>query len=85
MFNLQATLRKKLEKLCTKLPTNFKAECSDFVSNQLESIIDMLVAQIPPEEVCVLLNCCAPKTISDSAANEIGKGKINYSSYLFFS
>jgi saposin len=65
-------LKNTLEKLCTKLPTNWKAKCSDFVTNNLESILDMLIAQIPPQEICVLLNICTPKTISDSAANEIG-------------
>lgn len=66
-------MKKQLEKLCTKLPSSWKAECTDFVKNQLENILDMLVAQIPPEEMCILLNICKPKTIPDHAANELGK------------
>lgn len=74
--NTEAELKNTLEKLCTKLPTNWKAKCSDFVTNNLESILDMLIAQIPPQEICVLLNICTPKTISDSAANEIESNMI---------
>lgn len=59
----------KLEKLCGKLPSKWKAECTDFVSTQLENILDMLVAQVKPEEICVLLDVCKPKTISESLAD----------------
>ncbi|XP_027843877.2 prosaposin isoform X2 [Aphis gossypii] len=64
-------IKKKLEKLCTKLPSKWKGECTDFVSSQLESILDMLVAQVKPEEICVLLDICKPKTISESAENDL--------------
>jgi len=33
----------------------------------------MLVAQVKPEEICVLLDICKPKTISESAENDLGK------------
>lgn len=63
----------KLNKLCTKLPQKWKADCTDFVSSQLESILDMLVAQVKPEEICVMLEVCKPKTISENSNNDIGK------------
>jgi len=62
-----------LEKLCTKLPSKWKEECTVFVSSQLQSILDMLVAQVKPEEICVLLEICKPKTISESAEIDLGK------------
>lgn len=69
----QEELKKKLSNLCSKLPSNWKAECTDFVSSQLESILDMIVAQVKPEEICVLLNICKPKTISESLSDDLGK------------
>lgn len=38
----------------------------------------MLIAQVKPEEICILLEICKPKTISESAENDLGKQK-NYS------
>uniref|UniRef100_A0A2H8TIU9 Sulfated glycoprotein 1 n=1 Tax=Melanaphis sacchari TaxID=742174 RepID=A0A2H8TIU9_9HEMI len=67
----EEVIKKKLEKLCTKLPSKWKGECTDFVSSQLQSILDMLVAQVKPEEICVLLDICKPKTISESAENDL--------------
>ncbi|XP_008187613.1 uncharacterized protein LOC100169068 isoform X1 [Acyrthosiphon pisum] len=67
----EEVIKKKLEKLCTKLPSKWKGECTEFVSTQLQSILDMLVAQVRPEEICVLLDICKPKTISESAENDL--------------
>jgi len=71
----QKEIKIKLEKLCGKLPSKWKAECTDFVSTQLENILDMLVAQVKPEEICVLLDVCKPKTISESLADNSSKFK----------
>lgn len=59
--------------MCTKLPLKWKAECTSFVSNQLESIIDMLIAEVQPKEICVLLEACQPKSISENVGGDIGK------------
>jgi saposin len=75
-------IKKKLEKLCTKLPSKWKGECTNFVSSQLQSILDMLVAQVKPEEICVLLEICKPKTISESAEDDLGN-KINIYSQVY--
>lgn len=57
------------------MPLKWKQECTDFVSNELESILDMVIAQIKPEEMCVLLSVCQPKTIDESIGGDIGKLK----------
>lgn len=62
-----------MDKLCTKLPRKWKAECTDFVSNQLQSILDMLVAEVKPEEICVMLEICKPKTLLESDQRELGE------------
>ncbi|CAI6377373.1 unnamed protein product [Macrosiphum euphorbiae] len=67
----EEVIKKKLEKLCTKLPSKWKGECTEFVSTQLQSILDMLIAQVKIEEICVLLDICKPKTISESAENDL--------------
>ncbi|XP_060857107.1 prosaposin-like isoform X2 [Metopolophium dirhodum] len=67
----EEVIKNKLEKLCTKLPSKWKEECTEFVSTQLQSILDMLVAQVKYEEICVLLDICKPKTISESAENDL--------------
>ncbi|XP_060879577.1 prosaposin-like isoform X2 [Metopolophium dirhodum] len=72
----EEVIKKKLEKLCTKLPLKWKGECTEFVSTQLQSILDMLVAQVKPEEICVLLDICKPKTISESAENDLDTNMI---------
>lgn len=36
----------------------------------------MLIAQMKPEEICVLLDVCKPKTISESLADNSGKRTI---------
>lgn len=61
-MNFQEVIKTKLEKLCTKIPSKWKAECKDFVSNQLENILDMVVAEVNPEEICTMLEVCQPKT-----------------------
>lgn len=65
-------IKTKLEKLCTKIPTSWKAQCTNFVSTRLQSILDMMVAQVKPEEICVLLEVCEPKTLEESAADDLG-------------
>jgi saposin len=42
----------------------------------------MLVAQVKPEEICVLLEICKPKTISESAEDDLGN-KINIYSQVY--
>lgn len=64
-------MKKKLEKLCSKLPSKWKTQCVDFVSTQSQSILDMLVAQVKPEEICVLLEICKPKSMSE--VGDVGK------------
>lgn len=59
-------IKAKLEKLCSKMPSNWKAQCTNFVEGEFQSILDLLVAEVKPEEICVMLNVCKPKSLSDS-------------------
>lgn len=66
-------MKTKLETVCTKLPSTWKTPCTNFVSTKFQNIIDMLVAQVKPEEVCILLEICKPKSILESG--DVGKWK----------
>ncbi|VVC25407.1 Hypothetical protein CINCED_3A004152 [Cinara cedri] len=67
----EEVIKKKLEKLCGRLPQKWKKECNDFVSTQLNSILDMLVAEVKPEEICVMLEVCKPKLLFETSNNDI--------------
>lgn len=73
LLYIQKVIEKKLKKLCASLPQKWKLECTQFIGTKFETIIDMIVAQVEPEELCVLLEVCKPKAISKSADNDIGK------------
>lgn len=63
----------KLEQLCRKFPLKWKTLCIDFVANELQTIVDMLIAQVPAEEMCVMMDFCEPKTLSDTNGGDTGK------------
>lgn len=47
--------------LCDHLPTQLKTECSDFVAENAEALIDNLIKKYPAQEACVKLHMCTPK------------------------
>lgn len=56
----------KLEKLCSKMPRKWKTSCKSFVDEQFQEILDLLVAEVKPKEICILLGVCKPETIIES-------------------
>ncbi|XP_050430702.1 prosaposin isoform X2 [Adelges cooleyi] len=61
---------KKLEKLCSKFPSHYKAECTAFVENNFQSLVDMIIAQLNGQDICTLLNVCKPpQTLFDTAGD----------------
>ncbi|EDW16612.2 uncharacterized protein LOC6575135 [Drosophila mojavensis] len=54
-------IRKVLDGLCTHLPNKLRDECVDFVETYSNELIDMLITDFKPEEICVQLKLC-PKT-----------------------
>nr|CAH7762266.1 unnamed protein product [Callosobruchus chinensis] len=51
-------IEKALDKVCEKLPNNMGEECKDFVKTYSSELIEMLIADLKPEEVCVYLKLC---------------------------
>lgn len=76
---LQANIKEALNNLCSHLSSNLKQECQDFVNTYADELVDMLVADLNPQEVCVYLKLCddkqpAPAT-DNGAIAELGKMK----------
>ncbi|KAH8418023.1 hypothetical protein KR222_010609, partial [Zaprionus bogoriensis] len=57
----KANIKKVLDGLCAHLPSKLRSECVDFVETYSNELIDMLITDFKPEEICVQLKLC-PKT-----------------------
>lgn len=47
-----------LDHLCGHLPQKLRAECSDFISTYSSELIDKLISDLKPQEICVDLKLC---------------------------
>ncbi|XP_058789461.1 uncharacterized protein LOC131663220 isoform X2 [Phymastichus coffea] len=54
----EASIEAALEKLCTHLPKSLLDQCDVFVQNYSKQIIEMILADLTPQEVCVYLQLC---------------------------
>lgn len=50
-----------MDTLCETLPKDLSKECDDFVATYSHELIEMLIADLEPQEVCVYLKLCDPK------------------------
>jgi len=60
MVDVQEAIRKELDNLCSELPKSLVRECRDFVDNYEEELLDMLIADFTPKEICTYLKLCDP-------------------------
>nr|ALX00059.1 proactivator polypeptide [Melanoplus sanguinipes] len=69
----EASIKQALEGLCSKLSKSLAAECEKFVEDYSDELVDMLVADFTPQEVCAYLKLCdpSPKPVIDISSNEI--------------
>ncbi|XP_055637082.1 uncharacterized protein LOC129775888 isoform X2 [Toxorhynchites rutilus septentrionalis] len=51
-------VRHALSKLCSHLSPKLKLECNDFVDTYSSELIEMLVSDFTPQEICVYLKLC---------------------------
>ncbi|KRT84271.1 hypothetical protein AMK59_1922, partial [Oryctes borbonicus] len=54
----QENIKKALETLCSHFSGNIALECQDFVDTYAESLINMLVDDLKPQQVCVYIKLC---------------------------
>lgn len=67
--NFQKNIKNVLDNLCNHLPQKFQTECVDFVETYSSELIDMLISDFKPQEICVALKLC-PK--SNNYLEEMG-------------
>lgn len=53
-------IRKELDQLCSELPKSVAGDCRDFVDTYEEQLVDMLIADFTPKEICTYLKLCDP-------------------------
>lgn len=65
-------IQEALDEVCDKLPGSLKPECTDFVNTYTNELIEMLIADFKPQEVCVYLKLCTDTTpVSEVELTEI--------------
>ena len=47
-----------MEKLCIHLPKSLTSQCESLVKNYSQQIMEMILADLTPQEVCVYLHLC---------------------------
>lgn len=55
---LQKNIEDQLDKLCVHLPHSLVEECTDLVKGYSKEIIELLLADLTPQEVCVYIKLC---------------------------
>uniref|UniRef100_A0A336LVF0 CSON002275 protein n=1 Tax=Culicoides sonorensis TaxID=179676 RepID=A0A336LVF0_CULSO len=50
-----------LEQLCSHLNNKLKMECNDFVETYSKELVDLLMKDFTPQEICVYLKLCSDK------------------------
>ncbi|KAG5877456.1 hypothetical protein JTB14_026510 [Gonioctena quinquepunctata] len=54
----EESIKKALDKLCHDLPGSMVAQCDDFVETYTNELIELLMSDLNPKEVCVFLKMC---------------------------
>jgi saposin len=62
----EESIKTALEGVCQRLPKTVRSDCVRLVDAYSKEIIEMLLADLKPDEVCVALKLCTPKTSSES-------------------
>ena len=55
---LQAEIEADLEKVCSYLPSSYKSTCDLLVEQYTPQIIDLLVNDVSPKDICTELGLC---------------------------
>lgn len=54
-------IEKVLEKVCNFLPSSLQQECDQIIETYGKTIIDMIISQSTPEEICTAIGLCTQK------------------------
>ncbi|XP_015439486.1 PREDICTED: prosaposin [Dufourea novaeangliae] len=56
----QANIEAALDKLCVHLPHSLTQECMDLVQGYSKELVELIIADLTPQEVCVFIKLCDP-------------------------
>ncbi|KYN05638.1 PREDICTED: prosaposin [Cyphomyrmex costatus] len=56
----EASIEAELDKLCNHLPSHLIDQCTDFVKSYSKELVEMILADLSPQEVCTYLHLCDP-------------------------
>ena len=51
-------VEKVIHAVCNHLPKSISIECNQFVNQYAEVVIDLLVQEVSPKEICTLIGIC---------------------------
>ncbi|XP_052262835.1 uncharacterized protein LOC127866386 isoform X5 [Dreissena polymorpha] len=54
----EASIKAALEQVCSLLPDTLSTECKQFVDQYAQQIIDLLLQEIDPDQICKLIGLC---------------------------
>lgn len=57
----EESIKAAMESVCPYMPKSIRQDCTKLVDAYADEIIEMLIAQLSPEEVCAALKLCSPK------------------------
>lgn len=58
IFLKQENIKHALDNLCVHLPKKLQAECVDFVDTYSSELVEMLITDFTPQQICVYLKLC---------------------------
>lgn len=67
----EESIKQALETVCLRLPKNVQKDCGRLVDAYSEEIVEMLLTELKPDEVCAALKLCQPKSESKIGINQI--------------
>ncbi|KAH9498380.1 hypothetical protein Btru_008134, partial [Bulinus truncatus] len=60
-----------LDKVCDYLPSTVKEQCESFVGLYLPYVVDLIVQELTPQQICEKLGLCVNQTVSLKVKSEI--------------
>ena len=60
--SFQEEIIQAVKKVCSILPSQYRSECDDLIEQYGKTIIQKLINNVPPREICSSIGLCAPNT-----------------------
>ena len=58
----EESIKEAMENVCAYMPKSVRKDCTKLVDAYADEIIEMLIAELSPEEVCAALKLCSTKS-----------------------